>query len=80
MENCTICQRRKGKSTNARLYQSLPIPSRLWESVSMDFVMGLPRTQKRYDSFFVVVDRFSKMEHFLPCKSTKVASYIVDLF
>jgi hypothetical protein len=44
VDRCIICQCTKGKRKNTGLYQPLPIPERLWDTVSVDFIVGLPRT------------------------------------
>nr|GFD27900.1 retrotransposable element Tf2 [Tanacetum cinerariifolium] len=56
------------------LLQPLDIPVWKWDEISMDIVTGLPRTQRRHDVIWVVVDRLTKSAHFLPiCKDYSVS-------
>jgi hypothetical protein len=80
VEQCFICQRFKGALTNAGLYTPLPMLDGPRFDVSMDFVLGLPLTQRSMDSILVVVDRFFKMAHVVACRKTMDATRIAHLY
>jgi hypothetical protein len=62
------------------VYTHIPTPERPWESISMDYMSGLPSTKKGNDCVFVVVDQFSKMAILTTCKKSIIATDTVNLF
>jgi hypothetical protein len=67
---CDTCRRVKAIHMKAvGPLQSLPTPTWKWEDISMDFIVGLPRTAKGYDSVLVIVDRPTKIAHFMLVKT-----------
>ncbi|GIM00361.1 hypothetical protein Vretimale_5502, partial [Volvox reticuliferus] len=81
VQTCSLCQRNKALSGRGHgLLQPLPVPDAPWESVSMDFVVALPKTEGGYDSVLVMVDRLTKMVHLAPTTSTCTAEQTARLF
>jgi hypothetical protein len=58
----------------------LKIPEWKWEEIGMDFIVGLPRTLKGYDSIWVIVDRLTKVAHFIPVKTTYKGTQLTELY
>ena len=68
---CLNCQQVKCEHQRpGGLLQRLDIPEWKWECITMDFVVGLPRTQRKFDAVWVIVDRLTKSAHFIPVAVT----------
>ncbi|GJP51223.1 hypothetical protein CLOM_g10392 [Closterium sp. NIES-68] len=79
--SCDTCQRMKSsKQKKARLLQPLPVPEQPWQVVSLDFITGLPPTTSGHDAILVVIDKFSKMGHFIPTHTTARTEETAQLF
>ena len=71
VSKCLICQKVKSEHQRPQgKIQPLEIPMWKWESISMDFIAGLPRTPKGNNMIWVIVDRVTKSVHFIPMKDT----------
>nr|GFC52766.1 retrotransposon protein, putative, Ty3-gypsy subclass [Tanacetum cinerariifolium] len=79
VSRCLICQQVKIEHQRASgLLQPIDIPVWKWDEISMDFVTGLPRTQRRHDAIWVVVDRLTKYAHFLPIRKDYSVSKLAE--
>lgn len=80
VKNCDTCQRNKHESISPPgLLQPLPIPEQIWKDISMDFVEKLPVSQGK-DTIWVVVDRLSKITHFISLKHPYTAFMVAQVF
>jgi hypothetical protein len=78
---CDNCQRVKAEHQRlAGLLQPLKIAQWKWEEISMDFIVGLSTMQSGYDSIWVVIDRFSKVAHFILIKTTYKGAKLAELY
>jgi hypothetical protein len=78
---CDTCQRVKAEHQRpVRLLQPLKVPEWKWEEIGMDFIVGLPRNQAEYDSICVIVDRLTKVAHFIPVKMTYSGAKLAELY
>jgi hypothetical protein len=80
VKGCVMCSTCKPINRKLGLYSPLHVPSYPWESISMDFVGGLPMTKGGHDYLYVVVDRSSKMCILMPCKKHIAAEQTANLF
>ncbi|WVZ89897.1 hypothetical protein U9M48_036246 [Paspalum notatum var. saurae] len=80
VSECDVCQRIKADHLKpVGMLQPLAIPAWKWKDVHMDFIVGLPHTQRGYDSIWVVIDRLMKSAHFIPFRTTYRAKQYAEL-
>jgi hypothetical protein len=76
----TACAIAKLNTKKQGLYTPLPPPDKPWESISMDYMSGLPSTKRGNDCVFLVVDRFYKMAIMVACKKKITIEATAKLF
>jgi hypothetical protein len=81
LAECDVCQSVKAEHLKlAGTLQPLPIPSWKCEDIEMDFITGLPKTSQGYVSIWVIVDRLTKLAHFLPVKASYTTMKYAELY
>lgn len=76
-----VCQQMKAEhQKTSSLLQPLEIPKWKWDKITMDFVVDLPRTQRKNDVIWVIVDRLTKSTHFIPIKIKTEISTLAKLY
>ena len=77
---CLVCQQVKAEHQRlVGLLQRIPIPEWKWDHITMDFVVGLPRTRRGHDAIWVIVDRLTKSAHFIAIRKTDSLDRLVEL-
>jgi len=79
---CQTCQQVKVEhQIPGGLLQSLPVPQWKWDSISMDFITGVPPARRRSNNaIWVIADRLTKVAHFLPMKETDKVEVLAEMY
>ncbi|KAG0158414.1 hypothetical protein PDIDSM_5928 [Penicillium digitatum] len=79
-KNCHTCRRiTPAREVRQGILRQLPVPERAWQDISMDFITHLPLSYG-YDAILVMVERLTKMKHFIHCKGTCNAEEVARLY
>ena len=69
VSKCLTCQQVKAEhQVPTSLLNPLLIPQWKWDKITMDFVLGFPLTQQKHDSVWVIVNKLTKLTHFIPVR------------
>ena len=78
---CLVCQRVKAEhQVPLGLLQPIRIPEWKWDRITIDFVVGLPLTGRKHDSVWVIVDRLTKLAHFVPVRANYTLDKLAELY
>src|SRR4051812_34485583 len=80
VQSCVVCQQAKPERINyPGLLSPLPVPTQAWDTITMDFISGLPSSY-HYECILVIIDKFSKYGHFIALKHPFSAQTVADTF
>ena len=81
VSKCLTCQQVKAEyQVPSGLLNPIPISQWKWDNIAMDFVSGLPLTQKKHDSVWVIIDRLIKSAHFIPIRIDYSMDRLAELY
>ena len=81
VSKCLTCQRIKAEHRSpAGELQPIKLPEWKWDEITMDFVVGLPKTLEGYDAVWVIVDRLTKSARFVPIKVTYSVERLAEIY
>jgi hypothetical protein len=80
IKGCVMCATSKPRKRKLGLYTPLPVPSQPWESISMDFVGGLPMSKTSHDYLYVMVEKFNNMCILMPCRKQVTTEHTTLMF
>ena len=81
VSKCLTCQQVKvEQQVLIGMLNPLSIPQWKWDNITMDFVSGFPLTQQKHDFVWVIVDKLTKLAHFIPVRMDYSMDRLVELY